>query len=188
LKGELNPLDTVLVIGAIESRGVSHMPFEGSYLWRIRQKIGNELVLMPGASVIVENDVGQILLLRRSDTGEWCVPAGAAEVGDSFARTAINELREEAGLIVDESGLIPFGCLSDPEVHIIEYPSGDITHCFAMCFAVRSWTSDLAHDREEMTGLAFCNLSRLPTPMLRPAARVCELYMRFKDTGRFQVG
>jgi 8-oxo-dGTP pyrophosphatase MutT (NUDIX family) len=188
LKGELNPLDTVLDIGAIESRGVPDMPFEGSYLWRIRQKIGNELVLMPGASVVVENDEGEVLLLRRSDTGEWCVPAGAAEVGDSFARTAINELREEAGLIVDESGLIPFGCLSDPEVHVIEYPSGEITHCFAMCFAVCSWTGDLAHDREEMTGLAFFDPSHLPMPMHEPAARVCELYVHFKNTGRFQVG
>ena len=68
------------------------MPFEGPYLWRIRQKVGNELVLMLGASVVVENDAEEVLLLRRSDTGEWCVPAGAAEEGDSFARTAINEL------------------------------------------------------------------------------------------------
>ena len=163
------------------------MAFEGSYLWRIRQKVGNDLILMPGASVVVENDEGEVLLLRRSDTGEWCVPAGAAEEGDSFAETAINELREEAGLIVDESDLVPFGCLSDPHFHVIKYPSGDITHCFAMCFAVRSWSGELEHEHEEMTGLAFHNLSSLPTPLHGPATEVCELYVRFKDSARFQV-
>jgi 8-oxo-dGTP pyrophosphatase MutT (NUDIX family) len=162
------------------------MAFEGSYLWRIRQKLGSELVLMPGASVVVERERGEVLLLRRSDTGEWCVPAGAAEVGDSFARTAINELKEEAGLIVDESDLVPFGCLSDPAFHLIEYPSGDITHCFAMCFAVRSWRGDLVHDAGEMAGLAFYDLAELPTPMHGPAAKVCEMYDRFRVSGRFQ--
>jgi 8-oxo-dGTP pyrophosphatase MutT (NUDIX family) len=161
------------------------MAFEGSYLWRIRQKLGSELVLMPGASVVVERERGEVLLLRRSDTGEWCVPAGAAEVGDSFARTAINELREEAGLNVDESDLVPFGCLSDPALHIIKYPSGDVTHCFAMCFAVRSWRGEFVHG-EEMTELAFYNLAELPVPMHGPAAKVCEMYERFRASGRFQ--
>ncbi|HEX3327002.1 MAG TPA: NUDIX domain-containing protein [Actinomycetota bacterium] len=163
------------------------MAFEGSYLWRIRQKLGSELVLMPGATVLVENQQGEVLLVRRTDTSEWCVPAGAAEVGDSFAKTAINELKEEAGLTVEERDLVPFGCLSDPGIHTVKYPNGDITHCFAMCFAVRSWSGVPAPDLEEMSDLAFFNPAELPIPMYRPAVKVCEMYEMFKSNGQFQV-
>jgi 8-oxo-dGTP pyrophosphatase MutT (NUDIX family) len=163
------------------------MAFEGSYLWRIRQKLGNALILMPGACVVVENDQGSVLLVRRTDTHEWCVPAGAAEEGDSFAGTAINELKEEAGLTVVGSDLVPFGCLSDPRIHTITYPNGDITHCFAMCFAVHNWSGELAPDPDEMSELGFYSLAALPTPMYRPAVKVCDMYERFRSDGRFQA-
>lgn len=49
------------------------MGFHGSYLWKLRQRVGHGLVLMPGASVLVENPKGKLLLLRRGDSGEWCM-------------------------------------------------------------------------------------------------------------------
>ncbi len=79
------------------------MPFEGSYLWRLRQKVGPELVLMPGAMLFLVRDEGAVLFTRRVDNGMWCLPAGGAEVGGSFGRTAIDELREETGVEGDPS-------------------------------------------------------------------------------------
>jgi 8-oxo-dGTP pyrophosphatase MutT (NUDIX family) len=66
-----------------------------SYLWRLRQAVGNDLVLMPGAMVALQREDGRVLLTKRADDGTWCLPAGAAEAGGSFARTAIDELAEE---------------------------------------------------------------------------------------------
>lgn len=120
------------------------MSFIDSYLGRLRQKIGSELVLMPGAMVVPERDDGRVLLTMRADTGAWCLPAGAAETGGSFAKTAIDELADEAGLKVSVSDLIPFGCLSEAETHTITYPNEDVTHCFAMCFLVRRWVASPA--------------------------------------------
>jgi 8-oxo-dGTP pyrophosphatase MutT (NUDIX family) len=91
------------------------MPYTGSYLWKLRQAVGSELVLMPGAMVALRRDDGAILLTQRADDGHWCLPAGAAEPGGSFARTAIEELREETGVEVAEEDLVPFGCLSEAE-------------------------------------------------------------------------
>lgn len=73
------------------------MGYRGSYLWRLRQTVGNDLVLMPGAMVALQRKDGSVLLTRRGDDGTWCLPAGAAEAGGSFARTAIDELAEETG-------------------------------------------------------------------------------------------
>jgi 8-oxo-dGTP pyrophosphatase MutT (NUDIX family) len=79
------------------------MTFRDSYLWRLRQAVGNELVLMPGAMVAPQRDDGRVLLTKRTDDGTWCLPAGAAEPGGSFARTAIDELAEETGVEVSET-------------------------------------------------------------------------------------
>ncbi len=61
------------------------MGFEGSSLWRLRQKIGSELVLWPGATVCVIGPDGNVLLGLRSDDRAWGMPGGGAEEGGSFA-------------------------------------------------------------------------------------------------------
>lgn len=78
------------------------MTYVGSYLWKLRQAVGSDLVLMPGAMLALEDSGGRVLLTRREDDGTWCLPAGAAEPEGSFARTAIDELGEETGLEVRE--------------------------------------------------------------------------------------
>jgi 8-oxo-dGTP pyrophosphatase MutT (NUDIX family) len=55
---------------------------------------------MPGAMVALLEDQ-RVLLTKRTDDGTWCLPAGAAEPGGSFARTAIDELAEETGIKAD---------------------------------------------------------------------------------------
>ncbi len=117
------------------------MAYEGSYLWRLRQAVSNGLVLMPGAMVAVQRDDQRVLLTKRADDETWCLPAGAAEPGGSFAQTAIDELAEETGIEVSEHDLIPFGCLSEAEAHTIHYPNGDVTHCLPFA----SWQG---HGRE----------------------------------------
>jgi len=78
------------------------MGYRDSYLWRLRQAVGNDLVLMPGSMIALQRGDGRVLLTRRADDGTWCLPAGAAEPGGSFARTAVDELTEETGVRVAE--------------------------------------------------------------------------------------
>lgn len=110
------------------------MTYQGSYLWLLRQAIGHDLVLMPGAMVALGRDDGRILLTKRPDDGTGCLPAGAAERGGSFARTAVDELAEETGIKMEQADLVPFGCLSEAEAHTIRFPNGNVTHCFALLF------------------------------------------------------
>jgi 8-oxo-dGTP pyrophosphatase MutT (NUDIX family) len=140
------------------------LPFEGSYLWRLRQQVGHELVLMPGAAVAAQRKDGQVLFARRGDNGTWCLPGGAAELGGSFARTAIDELREETGLRVREEGLIPAACFSEAEHHTLHYPNGDVAHYFSMCFLAREWEGEPTPDGDETLELRFAPLDDLPQP------------------------
>jgi 8-oxo-dGTP pyrophosphatase MutT (NUDIX family) len=163
------------------------MTFVGSYLWKLRKVVGSELVLMPGAMVVLERDDGHILLTKRGDTGSWCLPAGAAEVGGSFAQTAIDELAEETGIEIPTTGLIPFGCLSEASKHTIRYPNGDLTHCFAMCFLARDWEGEPQPDQVESVAVRFSSPDDLPEPMHEPSRHALDLLRRYLGTGDFQV-
>jgi 8-oxo-dGTP pyrophosphatase MutT (NUDIX family) len=161
--------------------------YQDSYLWRLRQAVGNDLVLMPGAMVALQREDGCVLLTKRADDGTWCLPAGAAEPGGSFARTAIDELAEETGVEVAERDLIPFGCLSEAELHTIHYPNGDITHCFAVLFVARSWRNDPRPDGEESTEAGFFDLCALPEPLHIPTEHALDLLSAYLGSGTFQV-
>ena len=162
--------------------------YSDSYLWRLRQVVGHDLVLMPGAMIALQRDDGRVLLTKRADDGTWCLPAGAAEPGGSFAQTAIDELAEEAGIEVSEHDLIPFGCLSEADAHTIHYPNGDITHCFAMCFLARNWRGQPRPDQDEATAATFADLAALPSPLHRPTAHALDLLAEYLRSGAFQVG
>ena len=163
------------------------MGYRGSYLWRLRQAVGNDLVLMPGAMIALRREDGHVLLTQRSDDGTWCLPAGAAEPGGSFARTAVGELKEEAGIDVAERDLVPFGCLSEAELHTIHYPNGDTTHCFAVLFLAERWNGDPRPDGVEAIGSQFADPGDAPTPLHDPTDHALEQLIASLETGRFQV-
>jgi 8-oxo-dGTP pyrophosphatase MutT (NUDIX family) len=163
------------------------VPFEGSYLWRLRQKVGSDLVLMPGAMVFLVDDDGALLFTRRTDNGTWCLPAGGAEEGGSFALTAVTELREETGVVVDPADLIGFGTLSEAEFHTITYPGGDVSHCFAMLFLSRRWTGDPRPDGVETTAMLWADPASPPLPLDPPASHALALFRAYLVGGEFQV-
>ena len=47
---------------------------------------------------IVGNDAGEILLVRRPDSGVWLYPTGWADVGYSASEVAMKEVHEETGI------------------------------------------------------------------------------------------
>ena len=108
-------------------------------------------------------------------------------VGGSFDETAVSELAEETGVEVSPTDLIPFGCLSEAELHTIRYPNGDLTHCFAICFLAREWRGDPRADSDETIDIQFIALDRLPEPLDPPARRALALLESFLGDGEFQV-
>jgi ADP-ribose pyrophosphatase YjhB (NUDIX family) len=51
-----------------------------------------------GANAIVLNDQGEVLLIKRSDNGRWCLPGGHVDYGETIQQTAIREAYEETGV------------------------------------------------------------------------------------------
>ncbi|MFF0520186.1 NUDIX domain-containing protein [Actinomadura nitritigenes] len=78
--------------------------------------------LVPAVNVVVENDKGEILMIRRTDNDNWALPGGAIDLGESVTQAAIRETKEETGIDVEITGLV--GIYSDPK-HVIHYTSND---------------------------------------------------------------
>jgi ADP-ribose pyrophosphatase YjhB (NUDIX family) len=76
--------------------------------------------LVPSVNVIVTNAADEILMIRRTDNGNWAVPGGAIDLGESIPQAAIRETREESGIVCEITGLV--GTYSDPR-HVILYTS-----------------------------------------------------------------
>lgn len=163
------------------------MGFEGTTLWRVRQRVGTDLLLWPGASVMVVRDDGRVLMGRRLDNGLWAIPGGGAEEGSSFSETAVAELREEVGLAADPADLEGYACISRADNHLETYPNGDVTHYFGVWFVLRRWQGDPAGDGEEMGEVAWVDVDDPPEPLLRSTRVGLELYRAWLASGRFQA-
>ena len=173
--------------GLPQDLACSPMRFEDSYLGRLRREVGSELVLMPGAMVVLQREDGRVLITRRTEGGEWCLPAGAAEVGGSFAATALAEVADEVGIELATEDLTPYGSLSAAESHTIRYPNGDLTHCFALLFVVRGWQGEPQPDGQEVDEVRFVELGDVPGPMMPPARTALLLFSEYLVSGRFQL-
>ena len=75
----------------------------------------------PSASAFVLRD-GQVLLTCRSDNGNWSMPGGAHDPGESLSMTAVRETQEETGITIRPTGVA--GIYTDPR-HVIHYTSND---------------------------------------------------------------
>ncbi|URN93787.1 MAG: NUDIX domain-containing protein [Candidatus Pristimantibacillus lignocellulolyticus] len=58
-------------------------------------------ILVTGGAII-RDDQGRILLQRRSDYGNWGLPGGGMNAGESIEETMIREIYEETGLQVTQ--------------------------------------------------------------------------------------
>jgi 8-oxo-dGTP pyrophosphatase MutT (NUDIX family) len=80
--------------------------------------------LVPAAGVLAVDDAGRLLLQQRRDTGQWAIPMGKQELGETVAQCAVRETEEETGIKVEVTGLL--GIYSDPG-HIVYYHSNGET-------------------------------------------------------------
>ncbi|MBF9072230.1 NUDIX domain-containing protein [Streptacidiphilus fuscans] len=91
--------------------------------------------MVPSVNVIVCDPDGRILLIRRTDNGNWAVPGGAIDLGESAPEAAVRETREETGVECEITGLS--GVYTDPR-HVIHYTSNDeVRQEFSLVFTAR---------------------------------------------------
>lgn len=96
--------------------------------------------IVPSANVVVLNDRDEILMIRRTDNGNWALPGGAMDLGESLPAAAVRETREETGITCEITGLV--GIYTDPR-HVILYTSnGECRQEFSVVFTARALSGE----------------------------------------------
>lgn len=124
--------------------------------------------MVVAASAVITDNAGRILLLRRTDSGNWALPGGAIELGESLPACAVREVREETGLSIEITGLV--GTYTDPR-HVIAYSDGEVRQQFNVCFTGRITTGTLTGS-DESTALRFVTPAELDQLPIHPTQRL----------------
>ncbi len=103
-------------------------------------------VIVPSVNVAVSNDLGELLLIRRTDNDNWALPGGGVDIGESVPQAAVRETREESGIECEITGLS--GIYTDPQ-HVILYTSnGEVRQEFSVVLTARAIGGQLSASSE----------------------------------------
>jgi 8-oxo-dGTP pyrophosphatase MutT (NUDIX family) len=110
-----------------------------------------------GCSAAIFDEQGRILLTRRADNGQWCLPGGGMESGESAAEACEREVLEETGLSVRVTRLV--GVYSHPD-QVVVYPDGNQAHIVALHFEAEAVGGELGLS-SETTDAGYFSLDEL---------------------------
>jgi ADP-ribose pyrophosphatase YjhB (NUDIX family) len=130
-------------------------------LMSLRAAVGHAPVIWPGATAAVFDDAGRLVLQRRADNGNWAMPGGGLDTGETLAYTAQRETLEETGLQVEPQSIVAFG-----GGHSVEFANGDRLYPMGAIFACRITGGRPQPDGHESTEVNFFARDQLPP--LRP--------------------
>lgn len=133
-----------------------------------------------GFGVILEKD-GQILLgLRHPDpdkadsafrsSGEWCLPGGKLEWGESFEDGAIRETFEETGIRI-----------KNPKIISVHNCKNEHAHFMTVGLVTNEWEGEAkVMEPDEIVEWKWFDLNNLPTPRYFPSFEVIENFIKKK--------
>jgi 8-oxo-dGTP pyrophosphatase MutT (NUDIX family) len=105
-----------------------------------------------GVRIAAFDDAGQVLLVRHTYTPGWSFPGGGVDTKETLRQAAVRELREEAGLIAEETPRL-HGMFSNEQA----FP-GDHVACFIVRrFRRIDWSPNL-----EIMEIGFYPPNNLP--------------------------
>jgi 8-oxo-dGTP pyrophosphatase MutT (NUDIX family) len=126
--------------------------------------------MTPTAFAAVRDDQGRVLLVRRRDSGNWELPGGRVELGESATTAAEREVVEESGVTIKVTRLA--GVYTDPG-HVMVYPStGEARQQFAVCFHALPVDGQPHPDHHETCEAAWIDPARLDTLPIHPSMRL----------------
>ncbi|MGW6021283.1 NUDIX hydrolase [Streptomyces sp. NPDC055099] len=124
--------------------------------------------LIPASNMlVVREEDGAVLLQRRRDTGQWALPGGAQDIGESPAECAVRECFEETGITAEVTGLL--GVYSPPQ-HVVAYDDGEIRQAYEVTVIGRPVGGEPTIN-DEADGVEWVLPDKLDTFDIHPSMR-----------------
>lgn len=121
-------------------------------------------VNIPASYLVLRNELGQVLLLRRFNTGfkdgMYSLPAGHVDAGETFTQGLVREALEEVGVFIQ---------MEDARVvHVMHRKSDtDGSERVDVFFEVRAWDGEIINcELGKCDEVAWFNLDNLPENMV----------------------
>ena len=141
--------------------------------------------LIVGALLV--NEQGEILVARFSKIeGQYAIPGGHVEYGETVAQALVREMREETGLTPLRYHLLRVGERIRPPL----YKDGT-HHLVYLDFVVDRWEGELQLDGEELhDGLWLSPQAALDLPLTLTTRQAIQSYLEHRGTGacRYEEG
>jgi 8-oxo-dGTP pyrophosphatase MutT (NUDIX family) len=122
----------------------------------LRRHVGRGHLWLPGITAVVRRG-DEVLLVLRSDNGEWAPIGGIVEPREEPAACAAREVREETGVEVSVDRLASTSVMRD-----VRHASGDLASYLDLTFAC-TWLAGSARVADdESTDVAWFRADALP--------------------------
>lgn len=138
---------------------------------------GNPVVVQTGASIIVEDAQGRILMQQRQDDGTWSYPGGRIEIDETVEAAARREVLEECGLRIGDMELL--GVFSGKELNHV-YPNGNEVCGIDIVYVSRDYTGSLSAVDGEAKNMGFYPIDQLPQPISSMNAIQIQAYWQYR--------
>ena len=135
------------------------------YILDLRKIVGHRPLIQTGASVLVADSEGRVLLQLRHDNHCWGYPGGSMEIDEELEDTARRELLEETGIVAEELEL--FGVFSGKALHYI-YPNGDEVSNVDIVYLCKKYSGTLKCQEGEVDELRFFAAHEIPENITEP--------------------
>ena len=120
------------------------MPYQDSYIAKIREKVGHDFELVTATTdTVIENQKGELLMVFNRDFNAWAFPGGYVEPEMSWQENAARESLEEGGIVADPQQLQLIGTVSGRH-YVAHYPNGDRTKLYTTIYLLTSWDDELS--------------------------------------------
>lgn len=135
------------------------------------------------AVYIVFRDGDKVLLLKRANTGyrdgEYSMPAGHLDGGESALTAAVREAEEEVGVRIKPEDLR----LVHTQHRLAEEGDHERINLF---FEAKKWSGELTNaEPHKCAEIRWCKLSELPQNMVPELQHMLPLYQKGKPYGDF---
>ena len=127
------------------------------FILALREKVGHDpLWLLGVTAVVLRGD--EVLLVRRSDNGNWSPVTGIVDPGEHPAVTAVREVDEETGVTCHVEALVAVS-VTEPVVHV----NGDRAQYVDHTFLCRYDGGEPHPADDESTDAGWMPLGALPS-------------------------
>jgi 8-oxo-dGTP pyrophosphatase MutT (NUDIX family) len=130
------------------------------YVLKLRKKIGNEPLWVPGVRGVVVDAAGRVLLAQRADNKQWALVSRMLEPGEQPARGLVREIFEETAVVAEPERVVSVGAVGP-----FTYPNGDVCEFLDVVFLCRYVSGTARVNDDESLAVGWFRLDELPELM-----------------------